>query len=363
MRPPRRCRPPAPRHRRPHSHHAHTAAPAPPPPTRVSAAAKRARRRAAKAAAAGLPPPPDEANRRSKQSALRALALKVRAQGEAYNKWKARRAVENGAAGLVRKQGRQAKEKSGDGDGAGPAPAAKPASKPARTPAAPPPSSIDALVLPIFWNRRPDEKAAVLEAARAAAAVLRGAGLKISVDDDDAKSPGQKMGAADAAGVRVRVEIGPRDVAPGTASVAVSAGAGGGVAPRTPVADRGAALVAAVLKALGRGGEVTVTKEPAPTAPAKEAKKAKKARKAEPAAAAVAAPSPTPEPAPAPPAPPTTTGEGLDDDFGDALLAGVESEGDGRAGKKRKKKKGVEPAADPAPAAAPATRRAREVAF
>lgn len=363
MRPPRPHRP-VPVARAPvvAAHRAHTLSShtiASPPAPRVSAAAKRARRRAAKAAAGGLPPPPDEADRRRKQVALRALALKVRGQGEQYNKWKARRAVENGRAAVAKKVAKRDRDSTGGGAAAGPGSAAAGAhgrAKPA-TPAAPRASTVDALVLPIFWNRRPDEKSAVLDAAREAAGVLRAAGLNVGVDDDDATSPGQKMGAADAAGVRVRVEIGPRDVGPGTASVAVSAGVGGGVAPRTPVADRGAALVAAVLKALGRGGEVAeAAAAPAP----KRAKQAKKAAAAPTPAAAEPAPSPAPPPAPAPSHP--TTGEGLDDDFGDALLAGVESEGEGTR-KKKKKKAAAKADAAPAPAPAPAKRRVREVPF
>ena len=113
------------------------------------------------------------------------------------------------------------------------------------------------------------------------------------------------------------MEVGPKDLAPGTASVAVAA-AEGGVAPRTPVPDRGRRMVAAVRQALGLesedGGEGEEEEEE------KEEEDAPSS-------------SPSPPPTKAAPAAALVTGEGLDDDFGD--LGGVESDG----GQKKKKKK------------------------
>ena len=298
---------------RPHAAAADAAAPS----SRVSASARRAKRRAAKAAAATQPLTPAEVQRRAQQAAVRELALKVRAQGQTFNKWKAKRAVET-----RRKAGKPVGSRSAaDRGGAGAAAPTPPltgaaAAAPAATaPSAPRNDTV--LVLPIFWNKRPAEKAAVLAAAEAAARALRSAGLTVTVDNDDAASPGQKMGRADAAGVSVRVEVGPKDLAPGTASVAVAA-AEGGVAPRTPVPDRGRRMVAAVRRALGLsetgdGGEDDDEEEEAEEDPSSPA-------------------SPPPTTTAAPAAAPVT-GEGLDDDFGD--LGGVESDGGGRKKKKK----------------------------
>jgi Anticodon binding domain len=280
-------------------------------PPKLSASARRARRRAAKAAAAAAPIDPAEAERRARQAAVRELALKVRAQGQQFNKWKARRAVENRRTS-GRSGGRAPQQPAAT---APPTPVAE-AKDQTNTPQ-PGPTNDTVLVLPIFWNKRPAEKAAILAAAASAAATLRAAGVTVTVDDDDAASPGKKMERADAAGIRVRVEIGPKDLTPGTAAVAVAAG-DGGVAPRTPVRDRKRALVVAVKRALGVEVEEGEGDDDAPSS----SSEGSPPPPTTPAAAAVDASA----------AP--ITGEGLDDDFGD--VGGVESDG---GGKKRKKKK------------------------
>jgi len=49
------------------------------------------------------------------------------------------------------------------------------------------------IVVPIFWNRKPDEKAQVIRAAEAAVKVLKAAGLTTGMDTTNAMSPGQKF--------------------------------------------------------------------------------------------------------------------------------------------------------------------------
>jgi hypothetical protein len=48
-------------------------------------------------------------------------------------------------------------------------------------------------VVPIFWNRKPEEKAQVIHAAEAAVKLLEAAGLTTGSDTTNAMSPGQKF--------------------------------------------------------------------------------------------------------------------------------------------------------------------------
>ncbi len=70
---------------------------------------------------------------------------------------------------------------------------------------------IQVVIVPIW--KKAAEKEAVLPAARALAARLKEAGLRVEVDDTDNKTPGWKFNYWEMKGVPLRVEIGPRDVA------------------------------------------------------------------------------------------------------------------------------------------------------
>lgn len=49
------------------------------------------------------------------------------------------------------------------------------------------------IIIPIYWNKRAEEKAAVLAAAERAAAVLRRGGLTAALDASDERMPGAKF--------------------------------------------------------------------------------------------------------------------------------------------------------------------------
>ncbi len=67
-----------------------------------------------------------------------------------------------------------------------------------------------AVIVPIY--RTDDQKGPVLEAVDRAAAILKGAGVRLKVDASDARSAGWKFNEWELKGVPLRVEIGPRDV-------------------------------------------------------------------------------------------------------------------------------------------------------
>ncbi len=62
-----------------------------------------------------------------------------------------------------------------------------------------------------------EERGPVVERAQAVAADLRRVGLSVLVDDDDTKSPGFKYFEHELAGVCLRMELGPKDLAKGQA--------------------------------------------------------------------------------------------------------------------------------------------------
>lgn len=49
------------------------------------------------------------------------------------------------------------------------------------------------IIIPIYWNKRAEEKAAVLAAAERAAVVLRRGGLSAALDASDERMPGAKF--------------------------------------------------------------------------------------------------------------------------------------------------------------------------
>jgi prolyl-tRNA synthetase len=74
-----------------------------------------------------------------------------------------------------------------------------------------------AVIVPIFKN---DTKAAVLAYCEKLLGELKAEGIRAILDDDDTQSPGWKFAQHEMNGVPLRIEIGPRDMAAGTAMVA-----------------------------------------------------------------------------------------------------------------------------------------------
>jgi hypothetical protein len=165
------------------------------------------------------------------------------------------------------------------------------------------------VVIPIYWAKRPAERAVVVAAAEALAAELEAAGVAAHLDADDATLPGSKFKRWEEAGVGLRVELGPKDVAAGRAVLAVAAGVPGEVAAKAPHPLGG--VVGAACRVLG------LARPAPPPAAAEEA-----ARAAPPATA-------TPSTAPA-------AAEDAAGDFGDGVLAAVEDDRDD--GKRRRRK-------------------------
>ena len=142
-----------------------------------------------------------------------------------------------------------------------------PACRLANSHAAPAPQVI---VLPIFWNKRVEEKEAVIAAAEAVHELLEQvslvlqpcpplpartaggepsvraqAGIASGVDTTTTLAPGQKMRHWEERGVKVRVELGGAEVAAGTAVLAQAAAKAGDLATKSkhkvPSARPGAA--------------------------------------------------------------------------------------------------------------------------
>ena len=76
------------------------------------------------------------------------------------------------------------------------------------------------VVLPIYRSTDPDARAAVMAAVDDLAAKLHTAGVRVKVDDRQGISPGRKFNEWEQKGVPLRVEIGPRDLEAGVATVA-----------------------------------------------------------------------------------------------------------------------------------------------
>eukprot|EP00198_Chlamydomonas_reinhardtii_P003269 XP_001692605.1 prolyl-tRNA synthetase [Chlamydomonas reinhardtii] len=154
---------------------------------------------------------PAEAARRARQRELRELAMKLRDQGKTY-----------------------ARHYLGD-----------------KTPGWRPFDAVEVIVLPIYWNNDKEEKAAVIAASERARDILASAGLAADMDGSNKYTPGQKMKYWETMGVRVRVELGPRDVANGNVVVALSTKKPGEVATKNIVNMRHK-MLDAVREALGK---------------------------------------------------------------------------------------------------------------
>ena len=76
---------------------------------------------------------------------------------------------------------------------------------------------IQVVIIPIYYGA--EEKKQVLERARLLTALLRRAGLSVQCDERDTQKPGWKFAEYELKGVPIRLSVGPRDVADGTAEL------------------------------------------------------------------------------------------------------------------------------------------------
>mmetsp|Transcript_7677 Transcript_7677/g.22724 ORF Transcript_7677/g.22724 Transcript_7677/m.22724 type:complete len:330 (-) Transcript_7677:15-1004(-) len=114
---------------------------------------------------------------------------------------------------------------------------------------------VQVIIVPIFWLKREEEMAAVLEAAMRVQRFLAAAGVDCGCDTTVPMSPGQKFKHWEMQGVSVRVELGPRETERGTCILAVSSTPGQVAAKRT--LEAGQELLDAVRQELP--GSVTAT--------------------------------------------------------------------------------------------------------
>ena len=78
---------------------------------------------------------------------------------------------------------------------------------------------VQVVIVPIARGSDEDAKARVSAEVARVAEALRGAGVRVKVDDRDSISPGWKFNEWERKGVPLRVEIGPKDLAAGTVLV------------------------------------------------------------------------------------------------------------------------------------------------
>jgi hypothetical protein len=130
---------------------------------------------------------PEEGLRRQRQRELRDLAIRLREQGQTYNPNKYRR---------------KAQEELVKGH------------KPRRV------GGLQLIIIPIFWNRNPEEKQLVITAANSVQYILRQAGIRVDIDSSTLHTPGQKYREWEEKGVLLRVELGPKEAERGVAVVA-----------------------------------------------------------------------------------------------------------------------------------------------
>ncbi|XP_052184093.1 proline--tRNA ligase, chloroplastic/mitochondrial-like [Diospyros lotus] len=69
---------------------------------------------------------------------------------------------------------------------------------------------IQVVIVPIW--KKDEEKTGVLNAALSTEEILKGAGIRVKLDDSDQRTPGWKYNFWEMKGVPLRIEVGPRDV-------------------------------------------------------------------------------------------------------------------------------------------------------
>ena len=212
---------------------------------------------AAKRKAAARDEPTDEAERarRERQRELRDAALAARAAGETFlNPEKKKRKPQAARKELARKEKRRQ-------EAAAARRAAQKEVKKQRL-AAP-----DIVIVPIFWKGEAKQMAKVLSACADVEAALADSGKKILLDAGHKYTPGQKFAHWEHKGVKLRIEVGPREAEKGHCTVARTFVPGEPAHRATKIVISAAALGAE----LGRLGGMDAPGDPnaddAPTAP------------------------------------------------------------------------------------------------
>ena len=170
---------------------------------------------------------PDELARREAQRAKREAALAARADGKTYT---AAQELKRKARSLTKLKSRErekevekerrlrakgvtvTKDRNGRlvKPGAAPAPGSLAKGDGKSAPA----KDVQVVVLPLYFKKEAEgqQKRNVITASRVASEYLRAHGFAVWVDLDESLMPGHKFKKWEEQGVRVRVEIGPRDV-------------------------------------------------------------------------------------------------------------------------------------------------------
>jgi prolyl-tRNA synthetase len=107
---------------------------------------------------------------------------------------------------------------------------------------------IQVVVVPIY--RTDDERERVLRAAGDVVADLRAADLRVTLDDREEHRPGYKFAEWELRGVPVRVELGPRDIDAGQATVARRDDGSKAAVPRADLARRASELMVDIQRSL-----------------------------------------------------------------------------------------------------------------
>eukprot|EP00884_Botryococcus_braunii_P019290 jgi/Botrbrau1/6044/Bobra.0042s0027.1 len=275
---------------------------------------------------------PEELERRKRQRSLQERALKLRAEGKTYDRWKAKRQWQN-------QQRRQ--------DGHGSRPAKQSRKKPGKRDfqdeeGSRPEGVVQVIIVPIYWNKKAEEKALVINAAERVAQLLGAANVATGLDTTNQLTPGQKFKYWEEKGVKLRVELGPRDAQAGTAVLAQCTNPGE-VAQKTSLqADE--ALLAAIQEQLGLPKSLPSGAASAADPMPSEKKTTARARQKR------SRDGQDTEPVPPPVLAQKTasglvksglkaSGDDLDDDFGENLDLEVDDDGGSRRKKKKKSKR------------------------
>lgn len=192
---------------------------------------------------------PEEKQRRNEQKRRRDLALKLRAEGRGYDPKVFKKKKESKSPG-----------KGGGGGAAGAGSKHKKAKvkiKSSQRDKAP----YHVIILPIAWHQRKEESQRILDASEKAQQLLTAAGLTCRIDDGDKFTPGQKMKYWELRGVKVRLEIGPKESLAGSAVLAVQAAAPGQVAQKSSVKVAEPMLSQRVKAALQKLGAMDIAAE------------------------------------------------------------------------------------------------------
>ncbi|KAK9866808.1 hypothetical protein WJX84_009876 [Apatococcus fuscideae] len=168
-------------------------------------------------AAPSEPMDPTEAARRYQQRKLREEAIKARAQGQGFVPNKKRKFAENPSERPNPTDRHQYADKARPG---GRAAFGWGANVPDEDAGSRPMTKVKVIVVPIYWNRKKEEKAQVVAAAGRVEKVLQDAGVSCGIDTTNKLTPGQKFRFWEERHVKIRVELGPKEAAAGQCVVA-----------------------------------------------------------------------------------------------------------------------------------------------